>query len=114
MATETKKAKAQKTPRQLEIEQLRKISSAKRTEQQQARLDQLNAEEKRDRFERLAAKRVNKCLLYISHVARLGNRNVYTCKPEEAAKIIAAVSEATKSLVSAFSEKGEQKQKFTF
>lgn len=113
MAAETTKKTAKLSVAQVEINQLRKIAASKRTEQQQSRLDQLVAGEKRSRFDRLAVKRVNKAIKALNHVARLGNRNNYSYTDAEAAKIVAAILKSSEDTMAAFAETREQKQQFS-
>lgn len=104
MAIEMKKVKAKKapTPRQLEIKRLRDKGREARSDQENARLDQLAKEERRDRFLRLASKRVNNALAKLRNVERMANKSVYDYSPEEAAKIAQALQVGFDALVSAF------------
>lgn len=107
MANELKKAKRIKvpTPRQVEISRLREKGRGARTDQENARLDQLGKEERRDRFLRLAVKRRNNTLRQMRNVERMANRNVYDYTPEEAVRIVASLEQGMESVRRAFAAK---------
>jgi hypothetical protein len=108
-----KKGKAPPTPRQVEIKRLIDKGSAARTEQESARLDQLKEEEKRDRFLRLAAPRVQRALHALVNVARLGNKQNYHYREDEAEKILTAISDAVDDVARAFTPGEKVKKSFT-
>lgn len=112
MSDQKIKGKAQETPRQREIRILAAKGKDKRSDQESARLDQLRKEEKRERFLRLAAKRVQKSLKALSQVANLGNRSTYEYTAEEAAKIGSAINEAVERVCDAFCERTVEKDTF--
>lgn len=105
--------KSPKTPRQLEIERLAKIGRGKRTEQQDARLDQLKKEERRERFTRLAPKRVQNVIEACRRLKQCGNANSYEYSAEEAQKIISAVTEAVNDAALGFAERKEERKLFS-
>lgn len=107
MATETKKVKQKKapTPRQIEIKRLADKGRDSRSDQENARLDQLKKEERRERFLRLASKRVNGALAKLRNVERMANKSVYDYSAEEGAKIVQAIEHAASLVNSAFAAK---------
>ena len=113
-APSTNRAKADPTPRQAEIKKISAKQRAKRSELEQARLDQLKMEERRDRFERLAVKRVRRALAAIRGVERLGDRNSYSCTESESKKIVDAILDASQAVVIAFGDDSPKDAGFTF
>lgn len=79
-----KKTKAEPTPRQREIEALRKVKRDRRSEQQSARLSALVAEEKRDRFNRLFPRRVERLKKAAESVIACANVQSYAYETAEA------------------------------
>lgn len=70
-------------------------------------------QERRDRFIRLAAKRVQRALDALTNVSRLGNRSAYSYTDEEAAKIVNTIYDSAVSVKDAFSETKGGKTVFT-
>lgn len=58
---------------------------------------------KRQRFERLAVKRVRKALRALEHVRACGNRQNYSYSEDEAGKIISAIKDKVSEICSAYS-----------
>lgn len=101
------------TPRQMEIKRLKEKGRNGRSDQESARLDQLKKDERRERFLRLASKRVNNALRYLNNVARMANKSVYDYSPDEGAKIVQAVEYATSLVHAAFSHTKNETPGFT-
>lgn len=70
-------------------------------------------QERRDRFVRLAAKRVQRALDALANVSRLGNRVSYSYTDEEANKISNVVYDAAVAVKDAFTQTAGGKQVFT-
>lgn len=70
-------------------------------------------QERRDRFLRLAAKRVQHALNALTNVSRLGNKGSYSYTDDEAAKITSTVYDAAVAVKDAFSETKGGKTTFT-
>lgn len=67
------------------------------------RLEQgLPPETKRDKFQRLANRRVPRLLKAMAHVAALSNRSTYDYSKEQAEKIIAALNASLKVVTDRF------------
>lgn len=113
MAETDKKQKVSLTPRQREIKQLTDKGRDKRTPEEVNRLDRLKMEEKRDKFLRLAQRRVPRAIQMIGYVANLGNQNSYNYTEDQVAKIMAALEAAVQSCSEAFSQRRKDKQLFT-
>jgi len=101
---------AEKTTRQLRIDELRSIPRPDRTAEQLEELSRLNGEEKRERFLRLLPKRVGNLKRAVRGVINLGNVQGYDYTPDEAAAIVAAVAayagEVRRAFTGAPREKG--------
>lgn len=69
--------------------------------------------ERRERFIKLAPARVNKALTAIKNVGRCGNQASYSYSPEEAARIIGALSDALAEVQDAFAQKSSGKTLFS-
>lgn len=69
--------------------------------------------ERRERFTKLAPSRVNKALTALRNVGRCGNQASYSYTPEEAAKIIGALSDAVAEVQDAFAQKSSGKTLFS-
>lgn len=94
--------KAATTPREQEIERLRKVQRERRTEEQTARLAGLLAEERRDRFTRLHDSRVKKVTTALRNLIRLSNPASYQYTDDEAAAIVTAAEAWAKAVRQAF------------
>lgn len=68
---------------------------------------------KRERFLRLAPKRVQRALDVLRRVQNVGAKATYIYTPEEAAKIIAALQAVMRDIESAFSSAAVEKQTFS-
>lgn len=110
---DTAKKKVVKTPRQLEIDRLAAKGRDKRSDQDSARLDQLRQEERRDRFIRLAPKRVQNVLDSLRRLSACGQRNSYQYTADEAAKIGVAVMAAVDEVRKSFEERKNEMAKFS-
>lgn len=113
MAEQKTKGKKPPTARQLEIKRLVDKGSDRRSDQESARLDQLKQEERRDRFQRLAVRRVQNALKALRNVARMGNRQTYQYSDEEASKICTVLEVACDEVGKAFYETKRQGELFT-
>lgn len=69
--------------------------------------------ERRERFAKLAPARVNKALTALRNVGRCGNQASYSYTPDEAAKIIGALSDALTEVQDAFAQKSSGKTLFS-
>jgi hypothetical protein len=69
--------------------------------------------ERRERFVRLAPRRVNNALRVLNHVANLGNRGSYSYTDEEAARIASVIYDAAVAVRDSFSEVKAGKPAFT-
>lgn len=83
-----------------------KQKSAPKTPEQRQR-------ERRERFAKLAPARVNKALAALRNVARCGNQASYSYSPDEAAKIMGALSDALTEVQDAFAQKSSGKTLFS-
>lgn len=70
--------------------------------------------ERRQRFERLAEKRVTKAVRAMDAVARLANRNTYEYTSAEASQIIVALEEMLDTVRDEFASVGRAKAGFSF
>lgn len=70
-------------------------------------------QERRDRFLRLAPRRVQRAVKALDGVARLANRQSYQYTPEEAAKIRAALDAACEGALRELSGEAKQPKLFT-
>lgn len=113
MAELTGKKKVDLTPRQAEIKRLVAKGREKRSDQESARLDQLKMEERRDRFLKLAPKRVQKAIKALQYVGNCGNRSSYQYSEEEALKIGLALKRALDECGEKFSSRGKDEATFT-
>ena len=113
MTEQVKKTKAEKTPRQAEIARLVDKGGKKRSDQENARLDQLRMEERRDRFLRHAARRVNAAVDRMKLVANLGNKSSYSYTESDAEAICGAMDRAAKGVMESFSSKAKEQTRFT-
>ena len=84
----------------------RKQKAAPKTPEQRQR-------ERRERFSKLAPARVNKALTALRNVGRCGNQASYSYTPDEAAKIIGALSDALTEVQDAFAQKSSGKATFS-
>src|ERR1700738_1585960 len=107
------RAKAIPAPSQAVVNGISAKQRAKRSELEQARLDQLKMEERRDRFERLAVKRVRRALAAIRGVERLGDINSYSYTESESKKIVDAILDASQAVVIAFGDDSPKDAGFT-
>lgn len=69
--------------------------------------------ERRERFAKLAPARVNKALTALRNVGRCGNQASYSYTPEEAAKIVGALSDALAEVQDLFAQKSSGKTLFS-
>lgn len=116
MTTDNKTARKPKqppTPRQAEIKRLTDKGRDKRTDQENARLDQLRKEERRERFLRLAPKRTQKALATMDNIVLCANANAYDYTADEADKIVKALLHAAAKVEAAFSKRKEEKSLFS-
>jgi predicted membrane protein len=67
----------------------------------------LKRKEKRDRFVRLAVKRVNRAIKDLRLIGNLSNRSVYEYTDEDARKIIKALQKELDTIRARFSSTGE-------
>ena len=84
----------------------KKQKAAPRTPEQRQR-------ERRERFTKLAPARVNKALAALRNVGRCGNQAGYSYTPDEAAKILGALSDALTEVQDAFAQKSSGKTLFS-
>ena len=115
MANETKRGKPKNppTPRQLEIKRLRDKGREHRNDYESAKLEQLVKEERRERFLRLASKRVSNATKQLRNVGRMANRAVYDYTPEEAEKIVRHLVKQMDGVIDAFAQKTQTEQGFS-
>lgn len=90
------------TPREREMADLRAVLRADRTQQQSARLAELQAEERRDRFLRLFPRRVERLKQAVRNIMRMGNPASYQYTDEEAEGIVAAAKKYAAEIERAF------------
>jgi len=69
--------------------------------------------DRRDRFLRLAAARVNKAISALRNVARLGNTSSYSYTQDDVAKITVAINDEVDGVWQAFAPSGSHKPAFT-
>lgn len=69
--------------------------------------------ERRERFLKLAPARVQKALAALRNAGRCGNQAGYSYTPEEAAKILGALSDALTEVQDAFAQKSSGKTTFS-
>ena len=69
--------------------------------------------ERRERFTKLAPARTKKALVALRNVGRCGNQASYSYTPEEAGKIIGALSDVLAEVQDAFAQKSSGKTTFT-
>lgn len=69
--------------------------------------------ERRERFTKLAPARTQKALTALRNVGRCGNQASYSYTPEEAAKILGALSDVLAEVQDAFAQKSSGKTVFT-
>lgn len=84
----------------------KKAKTAPKTPEQRQR-------ERRERFTKLAPARVNKALVALRNVGRCGNQASYSYSPDEAAKILGALSDALAEVQDAFAQKSSGKTLFS-
>lgn len=87
------------------VKRKRSTEVAKTPEQRQ--------QERRQRFIKLAEARVNNALKRLAQVARLGNRANYSYTDDEAAKINAAIMDASVNVQDAFTQQSSDKPQFS-
>lgn len=101
---------AEKTARQLRIEELRSVPRPERTSEQSAELLKLNSEEKRSRFLRLLPARAGKLKRAVRGLVNLGNVQGYEYTPDEAQAVVNAfnvyMAEVRRAFTGAPKEKG--------
>jgi hypothetical protein len=102
MTEAIKRPKIKPTERQMEIRQLAAKGRSNRSDQESARLDQLNMEERRDRFVRLAPKRVKHAVRVLRQIGNMGNLGSYYYDPSEAGKIISILEDALQKVRASF------------
>lgn len=78
-----------------------------------AKTPEMRKQERRDRFVRLAPRRVNAAIKTLGYVANMGNRAGYEYTEQEANKITAALKEACEGVIRAFSDIAEAPKAFT-
>ena len=91
------------------------ISTPKKAQKQKAppKTPEQRQRERRERFTKLAPARVTKALTALRNVGRCGNQASYSYSPDEAAKIIGALSDALAEVKDAFAQKSSGKATFT-
>lgn len=107
-----KKQKSEPTPRQAEIVRLRKTPRDRRTEAAVDRLRQLVTEEKRERFNRLFPRRLERLKSAVRNMVRLGSPTAYQYTEEEAEAMVKAARAYAAEIERAF--RGTPKEKGLF
>jgi len=71
---------------------------------------------RRERFERVAARRVRSILQYLDHLANCANRNNYDYSDADVRKMFGAIKEKVRTAEAAFNKEltRSQKDSFTF
>jgi len=69
---------------------------------------------RRDRFERVAARRVRSILQYIDHLANCANRNNYEYDSADVKKMFGAIKEKVRTAEAAFDKELNRSQKDSF
>lgn len=110
--TDKKKAKKPLTPRQSEIKRLTDKGRDKRSDQENARLDQLKKEERRERFVKLFPARVQKVIDALETLSNCAATNSYEYTQEEIDKAVKAINERLAATVGAFSHRKEERKLF--
>ena len=84
----------------------------KRATKQPSKTPEQRDQERRERFQKLAERRVNNALKAIRNVARMANRANYKYTDDESARIVNTLKDATTDMADAFSKTGSESPAF--